>query len=201
MAFATIVADRILSMNKLVSYCIFSYNQEQYIKEALEGAFKQTYSPLEIIISDDCSTDETYNIITEITKNYKGKHKILINKNEKNLGIGGNFAFVAYSLAKGEYLITVGGDDISKEDHVEKAIQNILDHPGIFMMDFNADIINENGSLIRNIPLEFDCKKFCLEEYLNLKPIKSFAPGRIINMNQLKIMILLIKVVPLKILY
>ena len=44
----------------LVSFCIVTYNQEKYIRAAIEGALKQTYSPMEIIISDDCSTDGTY---------------------------------------------------------------------------------------------------------------------------------------------
>ena len=47
---------------KLVSYCLFAFNQEKYINEAIKGALNQTYSPLEIIISDDCSTDLTFQI-------------------------------------------------------------------------------------------------------------------------------------------
>jgi len=38
----------------LLTFALFGYNQEQYIREAVEGAFAQTYSPLEIILSDDC---------------------------------------------------------------------------------------------------------------------------------------------------
>ena len=41
----------------LVTFALFAYNQEQYIREAVEGAFSQTYEPLEIILSDDCSSD------------------------------------------------------------------------------------------------------------------------------------------------
>ena len=41
----------------LVTFALFAYNQEKYIREAVEGAFAQTYAPLEIILSDDCSTD------------------------------------------------------------------------------------------------------------------------------------------------
>ncbi len=40
----------------LVTFALFAYNQEQYIREAVEGAFSQTYEPLEIILSDDCSS-------------------------------------------------------------------------------------------------------------------------------------------------
>ncbi|HUF60663.1 MAG TPA: glycosyltransferase, partial [Verrucomicrobiales bacterium] len=50
----------------LVSFLLLAYNQEQYIHEAVEGAFSQTYSPLEIILSDDCSTDRTFEIMREM---------------------------------------------------------------------------------------------------------------------------------------
>ena len=54
-------------MNKpLISFLLLTYNQENYIQDAINGALAQTYSPLEIIISDDCSTDGTYKKIEEI---------------------------------------------------------------------------------------------------------------------------------------
>ena len=50
----------------LVTFALFAYNQEQHIREAVDGAFSQTYEPLEIILSDDCSTDRTFEIMQEI---------------------------------------------------------------------------------------------------------------------------------------
>ena len=47
----------------LITFALFAYNQEKYIEEAVQGAFLQTYSPLEIILSDDGSTDRTFEII------------------------------------------------------------------------------------------------------------------------------------------
>ena len=44
----------------LVSFCVKSYNQKELLKEALQGAFAQTYRPLEIVISDDGSTDGSW---------------------------------------------------------------------------------------------------------------------------------------------
>ena len=57
----------------LVSFCVKCYNQERYIGEALEGAFAQTYRPLEIVISDDASTDRSWEIITEAVA--KSRHR------------------------------------------------------------------------------------------------------------------------------
>lgn len=73
--------------NELISFFALTYNQEKYIEESLKGLLSQTYSPLEIIISDDCSTDKTFEIIKKVVSDYKGTNKILINRNEKNLGL------------------------------------------------------------------------------------------------------------------
>jgi hypothetical protein len=54
-------ADTSLKERPFVTFALFVYNQEKYIREAVEGAFSQTYEPLEIILSDDCSTDRTFN--------------------------------------------------------------------------------------------------------------------------------------------
>jgi glycosyltransferase involved in cell wall biosynthesis len=98
--------------NPLISFIILTYNQEKYIKEAIEGAFNQTYSPLEIIISDDCSTDNTYEIIKKSVASYSGPHIIKLNRNENNLGIGGQMNRII-ELTSGELIIASSGDDIS----------------------------------------------------------------------------------------
>lgn len=71
----------------LVTFALFAYNQEKYIREAISGAFSQTYSPLEIIMSDDNSLDSTYEIMREEARAYQGPHKIILNRNSSNLGI------------------------------------------------------------------------------------------------------------------
>lgn len=50
----------------LVTFALIAYDQERFIREAVEGAFSQTYSPLEIILSDDCSSDRTFEIIKDV---------------------------------------------------------------------------------------------------------------------------------------
>src|ERR1700743_3003041 len=97
--------------NKLVSFCLFAYNQEAYIKEAVESALKQTYSPLEIIISDDCSPDATFQIIEDTVKTYNGPHKVILNRNIKNVGLGQHFSNVCGNMSTGNYIVVLGGDD------------------------------------------------------------------------------------------
>ena len=101
-----------LEERPLVTFALFAYNQEKYIREAVEGAFAQTYEPLEIILSDDCSTDRTFEIMEEMAAGYRGPHRVAIRKSPKNRRIIGHINDVV-SLAQGEIIIMAAGDDIS----------------------------------------------------------------------------------------
>ena len=57
------------------------------MRAAIEGAFAQTYQPLEILLSDDCSPDGTYRVMQEMAAAYAGPHRVILNRNPKNLGI------------------------------------------------------------------------------------------------------------------
>jgi len=96
----------------LVTFALFAYNQEKYIREAVEGALAQTYEPLEIILSDDCSTDRTFQIIKEISIKYQGPHKVVINKNSENMGISSHVRKI-HEMSNGNFIIHAAGDDIS----------------------------------------------------------------------------------------
>lgn len=96
----------------LVSFIVFSYNQEKYIEEAILSALSQTYESLEIILTDDCSTDSTFEIMNRMNEEYKGNHRLIINQNRQNLGIGAHINR-AMELTKGEFIVVNAGDDIS----------------------------------------------------------------------------------------
>lgn len=99
----------------LVTFSLFAFNQEQFIRDAIKGAFAQTYEPLEIILSDDCSTDRTYEIMQEMAESYVGPHKLDLNRNEANLGSRGIGLHVnrAFELSSGQLFVFAAGDDIS----------------------------------------------------------------------------------------
>lgn len=96
----------------LVTFALFTYNQEAYVAEAVEGALSQDYSPLEIIISDDASTDRTFEIIQGLVRDYRGPHEVRLIRNEANLGIGAHVTKVA-NLARSELIVAAAGDDVS----------------------------------------------------------------------------------------
>lgn len=97
----------------LVTFALFAYNQVEFVREAIEAAFAQDYSPLEIIVSDDCSTDGTFEAMVELVSAYAGPHKVLARRTLSNRGSLLHISEVA-ALAQGELLVLAAGDDISK---------------------------------------------------------------------------------------
>ena len=109
----------------LVSFCVKCYNQERYIGEALEGAFAQTYRPLEIVISDDASTDLSWEIIQAAVEGYRRRPdavQVVLNRNASNLGNLGNWLSIC-SLAKGDLLIKADGDDVSLPERAARIVE------------------------------------------------------------------------------
>lgn len=136
----------------LASICLVSYNQEKYIEQALDGAFKQTYPNLEIIISDDCSSDNTFKIIKKKIDSYQGPHKVIVNRNEYNLGPRENFNKVLYELSHGEFLFIAAGDDICEENRVSYCIEIMTKHPEVTSLSCASCPINETGEKIAAPP-------------------------------------------------
>lgn len=101
-----------LEERPLLTFALFAYNQEKYIREAIEGAFAQTYEPLEIIISDDCSTDRTFEIMNEMANLYTGPHNIKVRRNTFNVGTALH-VYLAFLDARGALFVVAAGDDVS----------------------------------------------------------------------------------------
>lgn len=129
----------------LITFALVAYNQEQYIREAVQGAFAQSYSPLEIILSDDCSPDGTFGIMEELAKIYRGDHRIVLNRNDTNLGLGGHVNRIM-ELAQGEYIVIAAGDDISLLERTERTFEAFVASKGRTMAVFSDCIeIDECG--------------------------------------------------------
>lgn len=126
----------------LVSFYIFAYNQEKTVEAACYAALAQTYSPLELIFSDDCSSDRTFHLMNRIAKDYSGPHKIILNRNERNLGLIGHVNR-AFEIAHGELLVAAAGDDVSVPERTRIIVNAyeaagrsaLLIHSSVVMID------------------------------------------------------------------
>ena len=105
-----------------VTFAIISFNQEAHVKDAIEGAFHQDYENLEIILSDDCSSDGTYGIMEKMARDYCGSHTIILNRNAKNLGIGAHVERV-FNIASGKFIVMAAGDDVSYSNRTSRSVE------------------------------------------------------------------------------
>lgn len=109
----------------LVSVIMPAYNAEKYIAEAINSILNQTFTDFELIIIDDCSIDNTVDII----KKFKDS-RIHFYQNENNLGIAKNLNR-ALDLAVGNYIARMDSDDISLPERLEKQVKYLEGHPNI----------------------------------------------------------------------
>jgi UDP-glucuronate 4-epimerase len=132
-----------------VSACIIAYNHKKYIAEAIEGALMQELDcEYEIVISEDCSTDNTREIVKKYAEKYPDKIKLYLN--EKNLGLIGNWE-ASLKRSTGEYIAILEGDDFWTDPKKIKKQINFLDNnPDYSLCSHNADVINESREKIRD---------------------------------------------------
>ena len=134
----------------LITYALFCYNHEAWVREALAGALAQDYSPLEIIISDDCSTDNTFAVIKEVAAAYAGPHHLVLNRNPSNQGIGTHVNTV-FGLARGEWIVTGASDDISDPGRCSRIVELAREHPRAGAIGLGWRDLNEDGSITASV--------------------------------------------------
>jgi len=111
-----------MTSNPLVSIVIMCYNQETFIVDALESCLLQTYKNIEICVSDDCSTDNTFFILLDYQKKYP--HIIRIKQLPENMWKYSLWFNVnsMLSMAQWKYIAWLDGDDIMSHDRIEKQV-------------------------------------------------------------------------------
>jgi glycosyltransferase involved in cell wall biosynthesis len=137
-----------IAMNKpLTSICIPSYNAEKFIGDTIRSILAQTYQNLEIIVCDDCSTDNTLQVVKSFTD-----PRIAVYVNEHNLGCTENYN-KALSYAQGTYVKLLCDDDIMAPQCVEKQVAAFEQNKdkNIVMVTGNRAIVNEAGKLLFKI--------------------------------------------------
>lgn len=132
----------------LVTIAIPTYNRaDGFLEEALKSALQQSYDPIEVLVSDNCSTDAT----SDLVKKYDQTDLRYI-RHEKNLGALGNFNFCV-EAARGEYFLMLHDDDRIDPDFVQTCISGIPDDASggkqqVSYVRTGVRLIDENGNVI-----------------------------------------------------
>jgi glycosyltransferase involved in cell wall biosynthesis len=139
-----------VNINPLISICIPAYNAAQYVEEAINGWRNQTYLKLEIIVQDDCSKDDTYNIAFNVSHK---DQRVSVYKNKKNLGIGGNWNEV-FSKATGDYLVIANADDIYDPNIIEHALKIFNEKKNAAAVTFNYKVLEDQSKKIKEVGIQ-----------------------------------------------
>ena len=129
----------------LVTMGVKAYRQEHLVRRAVESAFAQTYQPLEIILSDDCSPDGTFRVMEEMAAAYRGPHAVRLNRNPVTLGIAEHGNRI-WQMSSGALLASCAGDDIAEPIKVERLVEAWRAGAGAVMAVHSCVMqIDENG--------------------------------------------------------
>lgn len=149
--------------NPLVSVALATYNGDAFLEAQLESIIRQDYQPLEILVSDDCSTDQTPFILQRYAKAGKLKYW----KNDQNLGYAKNFERII-SKCSGECIALADQDDIWDVDKITKLVHaignNLLIHSDAVLIDHQG---KQLASSFSTFSRKMTFPKSCTEALLN----------------------------------
>jgi glycosyltransferase involved in cell wall biosynthesis len=141
----------------LVSVAIATYNGEKYLREQVESILAQSYRPIQVVVTDDCSTDGTRQILEE----YQKQGHLSFQINENRLGYVKNFE-KAILLCDGDFIALADQDDVWERNKIEELVNNISDY---FLIHSDAKLINSDGEKIEDSYTEFS-KKMVNPKYI-----------------------------------
>lgn len=166
-------------MNPLVTCILLSYNHERFIEDAILGLLEQDYDNIEFIISDDASSDNTYEKIHTITKKHLTTKKIILNRNEENFGLIKHFNKLV-SMAKGDIIVVAAGDDISLKNRVSNTVDIFLKNKNVTFVSFNDEVIDSDNKVMSsgNRVKHDGIKIFNLNDFISGRKIPFSAASR-----------------------
>ncbi|SDB60255.1 glycosyltransferase [Butyrivibrio sp. INlla16] len=133
----------------LVSIIIPNFNHSRYLDESIQSALNQTYPNIEVIVSDNASTDNSIEVISKYVD-----RGVIVNKNPQNLY---NFNYdILDDWVEGDYFVLLCADDVLKETFVGKAVAIMEQHPEVGFVHGERDYIDENGVITELDPF-FNC--------------------------------------------
>lgn len=142
-----------------MTLAVLAFNHQAYVEEAVRAALAQTGPPLQIILSDDCSSDATFELMRRIALEYRGPHEVLLNRNERNLGLAEHLNRIA-ALARGDVIVLAAGDDISCPDRAQRIAAEFARAPDVRAVLSGYARIDEQGLPLGDLILPRDFAAF-----------------------------------------
>ena len=147
-----------------ISIITASYNYEKYIKSTIESVIAQTYTDWELIVIDDCSTDNS----VEIIKSFDDERiKLVIN--ETNLGLSKTLE-KAVNLAQGDWIAFLESDDLWMKNHLEEKVKIIEKYPDTAIIFNDVEMFGDENTI--------NHKKSVFSKYFQNLPLKDLTYPR-----------------------
>ena len=105
-----------------LSLLLLVYNQAATVEQAVNSCLAQQGEPIELLLSDDASTDHSFALMQRLAADYHGPHLVRLNRNPHNLGIGAHLNRLV-ALSQGELLVVAAGDDASLPQRCQRLAQ------------------------------------------------------------------------------
>ncbi len=132
------------STTPLVSVAVVTYNSSKTVLETLDSIYNQTYPNLELIVSDDCSTDNTVEICREWIEAHKDRFfRTELLTVDKNTGVSANLNR-AEDSCRGEWVKDIAGDDILMPECVEIFVDYVKEHPEAVCVFAKVEVFGDN---------------------------------------------------------
>lgn len=126
-----------------ITLLIIAYNQEEFIRDSVQSALNQNHEKLEIVISDDFSTDRTFDVINDVVDGYTGPHQLRVNRNKRNMGVVEHVNHVVFDLIETRKFVVQAGDDISSKNRVKKIAKYFEENKDVYAICSNAILIDD----------------------------------------------------------
>ena len=136
-----------------VAIAIALYNGEKFIEKQLDTLRLQTVKPDQVVLCDDCSTDNTFNLVEEYINRFSLQDSWKIYKNEENLGYAKNF-YHAMELCDCELIYLCDQDDVWREDKIEKMNSVMEKNPNISLLMCKGGVIDAEGEDLHGLMIK-----------------------------------------------
>jgi glycosyltransferase involved in cell wall biosynthesis len=128
----------------LASIILLCYNHEKFIAEALDGLFAQTYSPLEIVIIDDCSLDRTAEVVAAKLAQRSNVSNVEFLRNPKNM-TGEAGCQIGLNMTRGAFVHIASGDDIMFPEMIAEMVE-VWTEEKVSLVTTNARYVDEKSN-------------------------------------------------------
>lgn len=155
---------------KKVSVVMPVYNASRFLRESIDSVLRQTYTDFELILVNDCSNDDSLDIMQEY---FEKDSRVLVFSNEENKGVSYTRNF-GVNQASGEYIALIDSDDMWTDNKLEKQLKLVSDYPDTAICFTGSAFVDTNSiksDFVFNVPVFVDYKTLLKQNVISCSSV------------------------------